>query len=270
MTRIHPPRPVGSQPREPCELGRCNGRVRQGTRMCTTRAAAAVVALGLAACGGAASNGPAAGSGGCGATAVHNGPRPAWTDSAWADSSPGFRVPYALASGDRAAAFFFADPIRAGHPTNPYNKILWVMRLPRRGMPLAISARRLGGGAPTVSISRSADSSPGEIYPSYVDLPRAGCWRLALAWAGHHASIDVRVAPARGASAPAAGRPQRARARSRPGCGPGRGCRPRFTECPWPAAPGCDCWCRPTRRSCSTSTPGRSRGSPGSTCASLS
>jgi hypothetical protein len=177
--------------------------------------AAALAGLALAACGAAAPASTRVRGPGCVAAAIHHGPPPAWTASAWADSSPGFSVPYALASGDRAAAFFFADPLRAGHPSDPANKVLWVVRLPRRGMPLTISARRVGVNAPTVRISRPADSSPGQIYPSGVDLPQAGCWRLALAWAGHHASVDVRVAPPRGSSVTAAGPASRARARAR-------------------------------------------------------
>jgi hypothetical protein len=102
-------------------------------------------------------------------------------------------VPYALASGGEAAAFFFADPLRAGHPTNPSNKVLWVVRLPREGKPLIITARRAGGSAQVVRIRREADSGPGEIYPSYVDLPKPGCWALTLAWGVHRASIDVQV-----------------------------------------------------------------------------
>ena len=123
---------------------------------------------------------------------IHRGPPPAWTASAWA-TSPGFTVPYAVASGSAAAAFFFTRELRSGHPTNPHNKVLWVVRYPRDGHPLSISAR-LGKDRPEmVRISEPADASPGEIYPSYVDLPRPGCWRLGLAWGPHRAAIDVQV-----------------------------------------------------------------------------
>jgi hypothetical protein len=47
-----------------------------------------------------------------------------------------------------------------------------------------------------VRIVRMADSSPGEIYPSYVDLPAPGCWRLSLRWGAHAAQLDVEVHPA--------------------------------------------------------------------------
>src|SRR4051794_9137433 len=40
---------------------------------------------------------------------------------------------------------------------------------------------------------RSADSSPGEIYPSDVDLPSPGCWHLELKWGSHQADLDIRV-----------------------------------------------------------------------------
>jgi hypothetical protein len=83
--------------------------------------------------------------------------------------------------------------LRAGHPTNPHNKVLWVVRFPREGRPLLITARR---GGRVVQIRLPPDSSPGEIYPSYVDLPTPGCWRLALAWGPHHGSLNVEVQPA--------------------------------------------------------------------------
>jgi hypothetical protein len=98
--------------------------------------------------------------------------------------------------------------LRAGHPVDPANKVLWVVRAPRHGRPLRIVARR--GGA-TVRISRAADSGPGEIYPSYVDLPKAGCWRLTLAWGPHRARIDVAVTGPPDPPGPLAGAPLPAR-----------------------------------------------------------
>jgi hypothetical protein len=163
-------------------------------------AAAAVIALLLAACGGsgATSTSPrtaAASDARCVPAPVRTGPPPRWTAAAWADSSPGFRLPYSLASGDAAAAFWFAPRLRAGHPDNPSNKILWIVRSPRDGHSLEITARLAGDPSQVVRISRPPDSEPGEIYPSEVDLPTPGCWKLQLAWGTHRASIDVRVHP---------------------------------------------------------------------------
>ncbi|HJS95929.1 MAG TPA: hypothetical protein VJ741_16820 [Solirubrobacteraceae bacterium] len=132
----------------------------------------------------------------CVPAAIHNGAPPPWTAAAWSDSSPGFRVPYSLASGDAAAAFFFARTVRAGHPENPSNKVLWVVRFPRNGHSLYITARIGRDPSELVRSSWPADSEPGEIYPSELDLPKPGCWHLALAWGSHRASVDVEVHPA--------------------------------------------------------------------------
>jgi hypothetical protein len=40
--------------------------------------------------------------------------------------------------------------------------------------------------------SRTRPAPAGEIYPSYVNVPSAGSWRLALHWAGHVDQIDLR------------------------------------------------------------------------------
>jgi hypothetical protein len=141
----------------------------------------------LCACGGASR-------GGCSPAPVHSGPPPKWTADVWSSSSPWAAPSYALADGGAAAAFMFVGGLRPGHPTDPANKVLWVVRAPRDGKPLRIVARR---GDAAVRMSQPADSGPGEIYPSYVDLPTAGCWRLTLAWGPHRARIDLAVkAPA--------------------------------------------------------------------------
>jgi hypothetical protein len=100
-----------------------------------------------------------------------------------------------VAKGARVAAFFFAfpRPLRAGHPRNPTNKVLWIVGAPRQGKPLKIVAHLFGKHRWPVRLSWPANSSPGEIYPSIMDLPVPGCWRLKLAWAGHRATIDVNV-----------------------------------------------------------------------------
>jgi hypothetical protein len=124
---------------------------------------------------------------------IHRGAPPAWTAAAWSDSSPGFTTPYALASDDAAGAFFFVKGLRAGHPSNPANKVLWIVRFPRDGNPLTITARLSTDRSEVVQLSEPAGSSPGEIYPSYVDLPKPGCWQLSLAWGPHRARINVEV-----------------------------------------------------------------------------
>ncbi len=75
--------------------------------------------------------------------------------------------------------------LRAGRPENPANKILWIVRQPRRGQPLNIGAQPVGFSARDVSMSWPANSSPGEIYPSIDNVPLPGCWRFTLRWAAH-------------------------------------------------------------------------------------
>lgn len=72
------------------------------------------------------------------------------------------------------------------------NKVLWIMKLPRLGSPLSIEATPVDASKPVIRSTFPADSSPGEIYPSYVNVPNAGCWRLTLRWAGHEDSVDLR------------------------------------------------------------------------------
>jgi hypothetical protein len=95
--------------------------------------------------------------------------------------------PHLLAS----AAVVFGYPLRAGNPTGRLNKVLWIIKLPRRGTPLRIEAKPVYAAKPLIRSTFPADSSPGEIYPSYLNVPNAGCWRLTLRWAGHEDSIDL-------------------------------------------------------------------------------
>ena len=167
------------------------------------RVALVIAGLGIAACGSTATHrravvhqaapGPIAVAGGCGTTALHRGTLPGWAEPAM--SAGGTRSspwPYGVADNGTAVAVEFGFPLRAGKPTNPTNKVLWIMRLPRHGSPLTVTARPVRGGGPSVHASWPADSSPGEIYPSFVNVPHAGCWRVTVRWAHHTDTIDLR------------------------------------------------------------------------------
>jgi hypothetical protein len=155
----------------------------------------------VAACGSTGSTGstvrrgagPAMVAGGCGATKLDRGPVPAWTAPAFSDSGPNSPPwPHALSGRGNVVAIVFGYPLRAGDPADRTNKILWIMRLPRHGSPLTVEARPLHANAPLITHHWPADSSPGEIYPSYVNVPTAGCWRLTVRWAQHTDWIDLR------------------------------------------------------------------------------
>ena len=125
----------------------------------------------------------------CGSTSVRsNGRLPAWTMSAHPPSG----VPYALSTQGNVAAILFGNPLRSGHPTGHSNKILWIVREPRNGQPLHVTAHPLHLGSPSLRVVDVADSSPGEIYPSVLDVPTRGCWHLMLQWGGNRASLDLR------------------------------------------------------------------------------
>jgi hypothetical protein len=42
-----------------------------------------------------------------------------------------------------------------------------------------------------LAVTRPADSRPGEIYPSIVDVPAAGCWTVVAEWSGHRATLEL-------------------------------------------------------------------------------
>ncbi|HYT11585.1 MAG TPA: hypothetical protein VEL12_02260 [Candidatus Nitrosopolaris sp.] len=126
--------------------------------------------------------------GGCGATHVYKGHEPDWLDAAGAHNNPQ-GLPYVLSVQQTAAGFLFGYPLRAGHPTDRANKVLWVVRFPRDGSPLDITGQLSGASEPSVHVTQSAGSGPGEIYPSIVDVPQPGCWRFDLAWSGHQATV---------------------------------------------------------------------------------
>ncbi len=124
---------------------------------------------------------------GCGSTSIFNGTPPDWLNT---PNNP-VGLPYVLAKPPEAAGFLFAQPLRAGHPGNPANKILWVVHVPRNGSVLHITGHPVGTTAPTIDQIEPANSSPGEIYPSIVDVPQRGCWQFDLAWAGNKASVEL-------------------------------------------------------------------------------
>ena len=128
---------------------------------------------------------------GCDKTRVTVGSQPAWTLSAGSLAG----LPVAVSEEGNAAGFLFGS-LRAGHQTDPNNKILWVVAEPRNGQPLHVAAVRDGSAGPVVTDSFPANSSPGEIYPSIVDVPVEGCWRFTLQWGPHRANLSLRYTSA--------------------------------------------------------------------------
>lgn len=198
---------------QPCRVGpRCNGRgcqcrlalmqlsasaAQEPQLTCRMRKAVRVMAAVLiaSACPSFVNTSPANATttSGCGTTRVRfDGRLPSWTHSA----RPPAGIPYATSSGGNVVAILFGYPLHSGHPSNHSNKILWIMRQPRDGQPLLLAAHPLSRSSPIVETVGPADSCPGEIYPSFVDVPSAGCWHVTLAWNHHHATFDLRYSEA--------------------------------------------------------------------------
>jgi hypothetical protein len=126
--------------------------------------------------------------GGCGNTTVMNG---GVSDALqkWAGDNAPSGVPYAVAHPATVAGFLFGAPLRAPG-TGSSNKILWVVGTPRTG-DLIVEGVPLGKTSPTVRYAFPANSGPGEIYPSGVDVPLPGCWSFTLRWAGQTAAMEL-------------------------------------------------------------------------------
>lgn len=127
--------------------------------------------------------------GGCGTTRMWKGSIPPELERAAGENAP-HGLPVVYADPPVVAAFVFGYPLRAGQPTDPSNKILWVVAGGRTG-PLVVDAHPAAASQPSVHLSLPDNSGPGNIYPSSVDVPTAGCWHLTLGWSGHTAQLDL-------------------------------------------------------------------------------
>lgn len=124
--------------------------------------------------------------GGCGPRPLLSGDVPSWTGSA----NPPALI-YVLGRHQQVAGFLFGFPLMAGHPEPFTDKILWVVRSDRHGAPLRLTGHPLNAAAPVVRSSWPANSSPGNIYPSDIEVPAPGCWRFTLAWHRHTDTVDL-------------------------------------------------------------------------------
>jgi hypothetical protein len=130
---------------------------------------------------------------GCAGTSLLRGAPPAWNPSpAGFTKEPD--LPYVLGRRGTAMGYVFNPPLVAP-PHEGKNKILWYVRQPRNGSPLRITGHPDGADHPEVTRQYPADSSPGEIYPTGVDVPHPGCWVFTLTWDGHEDEVVLRFFP---------------------------------------------------------------------------
>jgi len=124
--------------------------------------------------------------GGCGPRPLLRGDVPSWTASA----NPPALI-YVLGRHQQIAGFLFGFPLMAGHPEPFSDNILWVVRSDRHGAPLRLTGHPLNAATPVVRSSWPANSSPGNIYPSDIEVPSPGCWRFTLTWHRHADTVDL-------------------------------------------------------------------------------
>ncbi|MFI7018978.1 hypothetical protein [Streptomyces sp. NPDC050164] len=95
--------------------------------------------------------------------------------------------------GDKGeiAAVLFGYPYHAPAAKGRENKILWVAKdteeAAGRGPDDRLTIKAGLAGTNEV-VTRSVTGGPG---PSLIDLPKPGCWRFSLSWAGHSDTLDI-------------------------------------------------------------------------------
>jgi hypothetical protein len=134
-------------------------------------------------------------SGGCGSTTVYVGSPPEWLVDAAGGAGAPSTLPYFSSSPGLIGGFIFGNPLRVGHPNSPTNKILWAVATARKGAPLNIIGHPQVAAIPVVTFSFPDNSSPGEIYPSIVDVPSPGCWAFTLSWGTAQAQVQLAYVP---------------------------------------------------------------------------
>lgn len=104
-------------------------------------------------------------------------------------------LPWGHVSGETSSASSSASRYAWPHATTGVsNKILWTSRVPRNGATLVIHGTRRSDRL-SATTSQPADTVPGEIYPSIVDLPGTGCWQVDLAWSPNKGRLYLYYGP---------------------------------------------------------------------------
>jgi hypothetical protein len=162
------------------------------------RAAATLAAIAI---GGLASAAPATSrteASACGAR-VHREPNPllgTLSGGRWVAGSPRTSRLVGYLFGGEVVEGRFAVYTGGLNPgTRSSEKILWILPQRKRvGLVLAISGRRDGSTAVTYRRrlgEASSAQTPGHLYPSILDLPVPGCWKLTLRTGKISATVSV-------------------------------------------------------------------------------
>ncbi len=135
--------------------------------------------------------------GGCAGTQVTRGGPPSWNPHPAGFTPGNTDGPWVVGRSNAITGYLYRDPLVAPPPRDGdlANKVLWFVRYPREDHPLRITARPLTGDRLPVSQRFAANSSPGEIYPTNLSVPRAGCWIFTLTWGKHSDTVGLDFSP---------------------------------------------------------------------------
>ena len=113
---------------------------------------------------------------------------PVWMRGGFSGPKP--RVPYVIGERGAIGAVIFGWPLKSPESPGRANKILWVPRHYSKTIaPFWIRLQLMNGDQPVgAPIRKIIATGPG---PSIVDVPTAGCWRLALSWSGRRDTLDL-------------------------------------------------------------------------------
>jgi hypothetical protein len=129
-------------------------------------------------------SGDPAGPAGSACSPVRTEVLPGWARAGFSAAEP--RMPVVHSRSGAMLAIIFASPLSSPEGPAAANKILWVTDTPAGpGEPLVITGRLEGGSAVSTT---SVDGGPG---PSYVDVPKPGCWVFQLSWGSHRDVIAL-------------------------------------------------------------------------------
>jgi hypothetical protein len=138
---------------------------------------------------------------GCGVTAVATGQGlPSWADVG------GGGIPWAVGRPPEVVGILFATELvaKGERPDGSTNKILWLTRTPISSRLLTLRAQPADAATPVVTQSIDAavtdvGSAGYQQFPSIVDLPNPGCWRINLSWGAgstENSTFGLTVLPA--------------------------------------------------------------------------
>jgi hypothetical protein len=115
---------------------------------------------------------------GCAGTAVETGTGlPSWADIG------GGSIPWAVGQPPEVVGVMFATELvaKGERPDGSANKVLWLTQMPIASTQLTLRAQPAHAATPVVNLTVPRAEGQQQ-FPSIVDLPTPGCWRLNISW----------------------------------------------------------------------------------------